>query len=594
MTSAPAVRPQPARGSLVDPVSMVLLALVLVFLAVDLAVVLTVDYLSPLRSVVREFIFATSWLVVGVVALAVRRVLLARRILTLSLVLVADFVGSFGLQGDAPVPRLLITMTAFLVPLQTPVAGHLLLSYPTGILPGRGARRVVALGYALGGMESVWWAFGHTPIDRCDGCAVAYTSNVIPSSLADPVATLFTTLWIPLLVAFLVQVVLKYRRAGPRQRRLLRLPYVAVLATTVLFGVLSVLAAIEGTSAWGLSVEAVILIQVVGLLGVPLCFLIGLLNERLSFRRIGELVVNLAGGASNDLERSLAIALGDPQLRVAFPVADGYVDTHGRPAPRPEPDDRTAVTSVADGAAPMALISHDRSLSEEPALLTAAGSATRLILENARLQAEVRAQLLEVRESRARIVTATNEARARLERDLHDGAQQRLLAIGIALQLLRQQPGDPQLLEAAESELSSALAEMRELASGIHPAVLTDLGVVAALEALAARQGTRVRLDVPAPVRRHAPEVEAAAYFSASEAITNALKHAAPADVRVSVSDSDGRLCVLVRDDGPGGADSGGSGLVGVRDRLASVDGSLTVVSRPGHGTQVTMEIPCA
>jgi len=279
---------------------------------------------------------------------------------------------------------------------------------------------------------------------------------------------------------------------------------------------------------------------------------------------------------------------------VAFPVADGFVDTQGRPVPPPAPDDRTTVTAVGDAEAPMALIRHDRSLNEEPALLTAAGSATRLILENARLQAEVRAQLLEVRESRTRIVTATNAARARLERDLHDGAQQRLLAIGIALQLLRQQPGDPTLLEAAESELSSALAEMRELASGIHPAVLTDLGVVAALEALTARQGPRVRLDAPGPVRRHTPEVEAAAYFSASEAITNALKHAAPAAVHVSVIDSDGRLVLRVGDDGPGGADSGGSGLMGVRDRLASVDGTLAVASRPGHGTELTMEIPCA
>ena len=248
-----------------------------------------------------------------------------------------------------------------------------------------------------------------------------------------------------------------------------------------MYGVLSVVAAQLGTSAWGISREALLAFQVVTLLGVPVCFLIGLLNERLSYRRIGELVVELAGGTDADLEQSLAVALGDPQLRVAFPVADGYVDTQGRPVPLPEPDERTAVTAVGDRGAPMALIHHDRSLSEEPALLTAAGSATRLILENARLQAEVRAQLLEVRESRARIVTATNEARARLERDLHDGAQQRLLAIGIALQLLRQQPGDPELLAAAEAELSSALAEMRELASGIHPAVLTDLGLVPAL-----------------------------------------------------------------------------------------------------------------
>ena len=361
----------------------------------------------------------------------------------------------------------------------------------------------------------------------------------------------------------MVLLVRRYRSAGHRQRRLLRLPYLSILVAAAMFGALSVVAAPQGTRAWGVSTETLIMLQVVALLGVPLCFLIGLLNERLSYRRIGELVVELAGGADADLERSLAVALGDPQLRVAFPVADGYVDTQGRPVPPPEPDDRTAVTAVGDPEAPMALIRHDRSLSEEPALLTAAGSATRLILENARLQAEVRAQLLEVRESRTRIVTATNEARARLERDLHDGAQQRLLAIGIALQLLRQQPGDPSLLEAAESELSSALTEMRELASGIHPAVLTDLGLVAGARGPGRPPGHAGAARGTGPVRRHSPEVEAAAYFSASEAITNALKHAAPASARVSVEDGDGRLVVRVSDDGPGGADSGGSGLLG-------------------------------
>jgi signal transduction histidine kinase len=160
--------------------------------------------------------------------------------------------------------------------------------------------------------------------------------------------------------------------------------------------------------------------------------------------------------------------------------------------------------------------------------------------------------------------------------------------------LLRQRPGDASLFDAAEGELTSALTEMRELAAGIHPAVLTDLGLVAALDALAARLGARVVLEVPGPVRRCSPEIEAAAYFSASEAITNALKHAAPTLVRVSVIDRDDRIVIEVSDDGAGGADGDGSGLVGVRVRLASVDGTLTIDSRRDHGTVVTLEVPCA
>jgi len=589
--SEPADRPRPPP---VDRPSLVLLVAIAVVLAVDAWVLATTPYRAPQSSVVREFLFALAWIGVGVVATWLRRAPLARRILALALVLAADFVGSFGLLGDDFLPRALVTFTAALVPLQTAFAAHLLVAYPTGRIADRSGRRLVLAAYVLGGLEATWWTLTRVEMVTCSGCARAFSVVEVPESIHRGVAFPLASTWVLLSVLLVVLLVRRYRRAGDRQRRLLRLPYLSIVVAAALYGGLSVIAAPRGASAWGVSPEAVITFQVVALLGVPLCFLIGLLNERLSYRRIGELVVQLAAGADADLERSLAVALGDPQLTVAFPVADGFVDTQGRSVPPPGPDGRTTVTAVGDREAPMALIRHDRSLNEEPALLTAAGSATRLILENARLQAEVRAQLLEVRESRTRIVTATNAERARLERDLHDGAQQRLLAIGIALQLLRQQPGDPTLLEAAESELSSALAEMRELASGIHPAVLTDLGVVAALEALAARQGTRVRLDVPAPVRRHAPEVEAAAYFSASEAIANALKHAAPAAVHVSVADSDGRLVVRVGDDGPGGADSGGSGLLGVRDRLASVDGTLTVVSRPGHGTDLTMEIPCA
>ncbi len=591
--SEPVDRPRPPP---IDRPSLVLLAAIVGFLAVDSWVLATTEYLARDSAVVRESLFAITWIGVGVVALWLRRTALARRILALALVLAAAFVGSFGLMSDDLLPRLLVTLTSILVPLQTAFAGHLLLSYPTGRLVDRFGKRLVVAAYVVGGLESAWWAVTHVSMiaESCPDCARSYSLVGTSESVHQVVAVGFAATWVILSTLLVLLISRRYRRAGHRQRRLLRLPYLSIVVGGALYGGLSLVAAPRGVSAWGVSPEAVITIQVVALLGVPTCFLIGLLHERLSYRRIGELVVQLAGGAEADLERSLSVALGDPQLTVAFPVVEGFVDTQGRPVPRPEPDTRSAVTTVGEDGAAMAVIRHDRSLDEEPALLTAAGSATRLILENARLQAEVRAQLLEVRESRTRIVTATNEARARLERDLHDGAQQRLLAIGLALQLLRQQPGDDTLLAAAEEELTSALAEMRELASGIHPAVLTDLGLVAALEALASRLGARVRLEVQPSVDRCPPEVEAAAYFSASEAVTNALKHAAPATVGISVVEHSGRLVVSVCDDGPGGADPSGSGLLGVKDRLATVDGTLTMTSRPGHGTEVEMVIPCA
>jgi signal transduction histidine kinase len=589
--SGPSDRERPPR---VDRASLILLTGIVVMAVVDALVMVTIPYRAPQSAVIRESLFAVAWTAVGVVALVLRRTLLARRILALSLVLTADFVGSFGLLSEDLLPRLLVTLTAILVPLQTAFAAHLLISYPTGRVSDRYGRRLVIAAYVLGGIQSIWWAFAHVSRADCTGCTRSLTLIDLPQASDRLASQLFSAAWALLGVCLVVLLVIRYRQGGQRQRRLLRLPYFSILVAAVIFVALSVVAADRGISTvWSLSTETLVALQIVSLLGVPLCFLISLLHERLAYRRIGELVIELAGGMDADLERSLAVALGDPQLTVVFPIDGGFVDAHGRSVLPPTADGRTTVTSVGARGAPMALIRHDRSLDEEPALLTAAGSATRLILENARLQAEVRAQLLEVRESRARLVTAANAARARLERDLHDGAQQRMLAIGLALQLLRQQPDNAALLDAAELELTGALAELRELAAGLHPAVLTDLGLVPALEALVSRLGPRVRIDVASVVRRCAPEVESVAYFSASEAITNAVKHAAPAPIHVTVLERNDAIVINVRDDGPGGADAGGSGLLGIRDRLASIDGTLTIVSSRGHGTDLTMEVPC-
>lgn len=582
------------RRSSGDPFSIALLAATFAMLAVDAWVVATNPYDAPVGTVVRETVFAAAWIVVGLVALRLRRVLLARRILALSLVLASTLVGSLWVHGDALGLRVLETLVALLVPLQPALVGHLFLSYPTGRVEERFGRRLVVAAYVVAGIQSLWWAFAHVSRNDCAECARPLRLMELPYSVDRLASQLFAVIWVGFSVVVVVLLARRYRRAGHRERRVLRLPYIATLVAVTFYGALSIVAGIQGQgSVWLISVEASIAVQVVAILGVPVCFLVGLLRERLAYRGIGELVIELAAGTGADLEQSLATALDDPQLSVSFPIADGYVDTQGRPVPPPEPDDHVTVTTVGEPAAPLAFIRHDRSLDEEPALLTAAGSATRLMLENARLQAEVRAQLREVRASRARIVTAANAARAQLERDLHDGAQQRMLAIGIALKLLREQPRDTTLLDAAETELSSALAELRELAAGIHPAVLTDSGLIAALEALATRLGPRVHLDAPQAIPRCAPAVEAAAYFSASEAITNALKHASPTTVRVSVIERGGRIVIRVRDGGPGGADANGSGLLGIRDRLASVDGTLTIDSRAGHGTELTLEVPC-
>jgi signal transduction histidine kinase len=226
-------------------------------------------------------------------------------------------------------------------------------------------------------------------------------------------------------------------------------------------------------------------------------------------------------------------------------------------------------------------------------LLEAAGSAARLALENARLHAELRAQLSELSASRARIVAAADTERRRLERDLHDGAQQRLLALGLALQLLADNRDDPELLAEARAELQAALHELRELARGIHPAILTDEGLKAAIGSLIDRSPIPITAQVTDT--RYPPPIESAAYFVASEALANIAKHAHAHSATVTVAQRNGRLVVEIADDGHGGANAArGGGLEGLADRIGALNGWLTIHSSADAGTMIRTEIPCA
>jgi PAS domain S-box-containing protein len=204
----------------------------------------------------------------------------------------------------------------------------------------------------------------------------------------------------------------------------------------------------------------------------------------------------------------------------------------------------------------------------------------------------------ELRASRARIVDAADSARRRLERDLHDGAQQRLVELALDLRLARARlDGDSDtargLLDAALEDLAAATAELRELARGIHPAALTEQGLGPALEALVARSSVPARL-VSVPEQRFPPAVEATAYFTVAEALTNAARYSGARLVDVDASQVADRLRIEVRDDGRGGADpAAGSGLLGLRDRAAALDGRLDVISPPGGGTIVRAELSC-
>jgi signal transduction histidine kinase len=297
----------------------------------------------------------------------------------------------------------------------------------------------------------------------------------------------------------------------------------------------------------------------------------------------------------DEIRAALARAVGDPSLELALWLPDErqFVDENGSAVTLDRGSPDRAVTMVGPEQQPLAALVHDASLVGQRPLLEAAGSAGRLALENARLHARLRAQLSELQESRARIVAAGDAERRRLERDLHDGAQQRLLALGLALQLLRADHGDPQLLAEAESELQGALRQLRELARGIHPAILTDRGLTAAVGSLIDRASLPITARVSAA--RYPQPLESAAYFVVSEALANVTKHAHARSATVSIAPRNGGLVVEVSDDGCGGAKpSAGSGLEGLADRVGALDGRLTITSAQGAGTTIRAEIPCA
>ena len=337
------------------------------------------------------------------------------------------------------------------------------------------------------------------------------------------------------IVALFVLVTRHWRRSGRYARRAL-VPVFVVAGVGVgalLVGAVIGLKSQVSILNWGVQLTLLLL---------PVGFLVGLLRSRLARASVADLVINLETARDPaGIRVALARALGDPALEVGYwlPTKRTFVDAEGGVVEDSPslPGRTTTIVHGADG--PVAVLTHDAALVEEPELVDAVAATARLALENQRLHAELRAQLDEVRASRARIVAAGDAERRRLERDLHDGAQQRLLALGLALQLARAELPEgtasaDELLADAEQELQEALHELRELARGIHPAILTDGGLTPALRTLAER--TPIPVSVVATDRRFPPAVETAAYFIVSEALANVVKHAHASHASVAVS----------------------------------------------------------
>ncbi len=324
---------------------------------------------------------------------------------------------------------------------------------------------------------------------------------------------------------------------------------------------------------------------------LPAAFLLGLVRTRF-FRTaaVGRVIERLALDPRG-VRDALATELGDPTLDVLYWVDGRYVDREGRPQ-TPE-----TLTEIDHEGRRVGALVHDAALDEEPELVREAAAAAALALENQRLEVELRARLEALRASRARLVEAGDAERRRLTRDLHDGAQQRLVALMIELQLARETfdsnpEGAKQLVDSAFANAQEAVKELRDLAAGIHPAVLSQRGLDAALESLASRSAVPVELDSALPERLPSP-VETAAYFVVAEALTNVAKYAHATHARVEVRRENGHAVIDIRDDGVGGAQAGeGTGLSGLGDRVGALDGTLEVTSPQGDGTLVRATHP--
>jgi signal transduction histidine kinase len=495
------------------------------------------------------------------------------------------------LADDWPVSRVATTVWMLAHGLGPAVYALMVLAYPSGRLRSRSERFVVALAVVAG----LVWMGAPLLFFRPDGCA---TCAPRVSSLLY-VGTTFDYLivgqvsWVAFIFlgAWFVGRLSNRLRAAPRGARVTLLP----LGLAVLFAVAEfIVQRIVWLGGWQSAVPPLDWVDRANALILPLAIFGGLAAIRRRRGPVGDLVVELAGVRPGDVGRTLARTLGDPTLELALWLPDRsvFVDETGAPVEIGTLPEGRALTPIGGACEPLAVLIHDERLVGQRRLLEAAGAAARLALENTRLQAELRAQLAELRASRKRIVAAADSERQRLERDLHDGAQQRLLALGLALQLLRDDHGDQELLDQAEAELQTALRELRDLARGIHPSILSEQGIGAAVRSLGDRAPLPVHVE--AANDRYPAPVETAVYFVVAEALANIAKHAQARSAFVSLAREHGKLIVEIRDDGRGGAVAHpGGGLQGLADRVAATGGTLAISSVRGSGTTLHAEVPC-
>ena len=435
---------------------------------------------------------------------------------------------------------------------------HLLLSYPTGRLPTRLARAVVVAAYVDGAIE---------PLARNDVLTLALSGAVASASL-----------W-----GFLQARGPSRRAAGP--------PLAATVAFTAVLAV-GAAGRLTGSDPDLLWVYSFVIASATILL------VIDLLRARWAQAVVTGLVVDLgAPQETATLRGKLAHALGDPSLVVGYrlPATGTLVDEAGRPVDLPSPGSGREATSIEDGGHEIAVLVHDEALLADRKLLESVAAAARFAVANAALEAEAQARADELEASRRRIIEAGDAQRRRLEQELRMGAEQRLDRVAMLVAGARNavESADGASIGALETELDEARRELREFAQGVHPAALTERGLVPALTLLAARSTIPVTVD--GKIERLPEPIEAALFFVCSEALANVGKHAAASHASIDLREERERVVATIVDDGVGGANPGdGSGLRGLADRVEALGGRLVVESPFGAGTRIVAALPRA
>jgi signal transduction histidine kinase len=472
-----------------------------------------------------------------------------------------------------------------------PLLLHLVLAYPSGQLHGR-ARVLVAAAYLEAALAALGQALFRSPFYD-PNCWANCSDNLfrvrsLPQLARAMEATdrWFTVAAATALVALCARRLL--RDSGPARRALLpvALPGVLLAVTVIAHTIALQRTPLEAPSDpvfWTIFVTGcvAVLLLAAGLVWAAV-------RTRVQRRAVARIATSLGQAPPpGSLEAALAQAVGDPGLQIAYwlPHLEHYVDAEGRPVAQPVAAPGRAVTTLVRDSRQIAVVAHTAAL---PDLERELGAAARLALENERLQAEALAQLDQLRASRVRIVETGDAERRRLERDLHDGAQQRLLALSYDLRLARAQAkaDDPQttsLLTLADDQARAALVELRELAHGIYPAILAEAGLTPALASLA--DTAPLSVESLAEVEgRYPAAVEAAAYLVVAEALDDAAGRGA-SHATVSVTRDGGQLVVTVDDDGTKRT----TAMVQLADRVGALDGTLAV-----EPTRLRAELPCA